>query len=257
MKQYRLVSFDLKADFGFFKKPDINEVYLTYNMIHKPALLGILGAIVGLQGFQKNEVLPQYYQNLKHLKVGISPLNSHSGNFDKHFVEYTNTTGMASNEEGGNLIIREQVLINPGYRCFLLLNLEDKIEKDLYINLQSYYAEFLPYMGKNDFSAWWENFKEYDSFEKFDFDRDYRIATVFCKEQAIIDYIVKIMGFAAMSREPISFYFEKLPIGYDEILFQYGYGDFVYSKEAIFRKDMKISIGDFYTIDGGEVIQLI
>lgn len=68
MKWYKLVSFDLKADFGFFKKPDVNEVYLTYNMIHKPALLGILGAIVGLQGFQKNAVLPLYYQKLKHLK---------------------------------------------------------------------------------------------------------------------------------------------------------------------------------------------
>ena len=103
MGRNKLVSFDLKADFGFFKKPDINDIYLTYNMLHKPALLGILGAIVGLQGFQENSILPVYYQKLKHLKVGISPLNNLNGNFTKHFVKYTNTTGMASNEEGGNL----------------------------------------------------------------------------------------------------------------------------------------------------------
>ena len=45
----KLISFDLCADMGFLKKPDINEkIYLTYNMLHKPALLGILGAIIGL-----------------------------------------------------------------------------------------------------------------------------------------------------------------------------------------------------------------
>lgn len=60
MGRNKLVSFDLKADFGFFKKPDINDIYLTYNMLHKPALLGILGAIVGLQGFQENSILPVY-----------------------------------------------------------------------------------------------------------------------------------------------------------------------------------------------------
>lgn len=255
MKWYKLVSFDLKADFGFFKKPDVNEVYLTYNMLHKPALLGILGAIVGLQGFQKNAVLPLYYQKLKHLKIGVTPLSSRNGNFDKHFIKYINTTGMANDD--GNLIVREQVLINPEYRCFLLLNLEDELENNLYCHLQSYCAEFLPYMGKNDFSAWWENFREYDSFERFSFDRNYRIATIFCKEQAVIDYLVKMMGFAAMGKEPVSLYFEKLPAYYDEILFQYRYEDFVYSQKAQFRKDMKISMGDFYTIDEEQVIQLI
>ena len=45
----KLISIELKSDFGFFKKPDINDsIYLTYNMIHKPALLGLFGAIYGL-----------------------------------------------------------------------------------------------------------------------------------------------------------------------------------------------------------------
>lgn len=257
MGRNKLVSFDLKADFGFFKKPDINDIYLTYNMLHKPALLGILGAIVGLQGFQENSILPVYYQKLKHLKVGISPLNNLNGNFTKHFVKYTNTTGMASNEEGGNLIIEEQVLIKPKYRCYLLLNPEDELENSLYSNLKDYRAEFLPYMGKNDFSAWWENFKEYESFEVFDFDKDYKIATLFRKEEAVSDYLVKAMGFAAMGKEPVSLYFEKLPVAYNETLYQYKYADFVYSHGARFRKDMEISTGDFYTIGSDQVIQLL
>ncbi len=257
MGRNKLVSFDLKADFGFFKKPDINDIYLTYGILHKPALLGILGAIVGLPGFQENSTLPVYYQKLRHLKIGVSPLNSQHGNFIKHLVKYTNTTGMASNEEGGNLIIEEQVLIKPEYRCYLLLNSEDELENDLYFNLKTYQAEFLPYMGKNDFSAWWENFKEYESFKVFDFDRDYKIATLFRKEDTVSNYLVKAIGLAALGKEPVSLYFEKLPVAYDETLYQYEYADFVYSHGARFRKDMKISTGDFYTIDNDQVIQLL
>ena len=150
MANQKLISFDLKAEFGFFKKPDINDIYLTYNMLHKPVLLGILGAIVGLQGYQKNGVFPQYYERLKHLKIGIKPLNDDKGNFSKNMVKYNNGTGFASNEAGGNLIITEQILIKPAYRCYVLLNLENEDEKALYDNIMSYKASFAIH-GKNEF----------------------------------------------------------------------------------------------------------
>ena len=71
----RLISFDLKADFGCMKKPDVNDgLMLTFNMLHKPALLGILGAIVGLKGYSKNKEFPEYYTVFKDLKIGIEPL---------------------------------------------------------------------------------------------------------------------------------------------------------------------------------------
>ena len=69
MNNQRLISFDIQADFGFFKKPDYNDgVLLTYNMLHKPALLGILGAIIGLRGYQKKGEWPEYYQRLAPLQ---------------------------------------------------------------------------------------------------------------------------------------------------------------------------------------------
>ena len=177
----RLISFDLKADFGFFKKPDINDAYLTYNMLHKPALLGILGAIIGLKGFEQNKRLPDYYTLLKHVKIGIKPLETDNGNFLKCFIGYNNATGMASKEEGGILQVKEQTLIHPVYRCFLLLNDGNETERILYDYLKSYRAEFLPYMGKNDFSAWWENFIEYTNFSCFAYDRNYLIDSIFRK----------------------------------------------------------------------------
>jgi CRISPR-associated protein Cas5h len=119
----KLISFDLYADMGFLKKPDINEkIYLTYNMLHKPCVLGILGAIAGLEGFTKNNEFPEYYQKLKHIPIGIKPIGDHcdNGNFAKNVTAYTNTIGFANTD--GNLIVSEQTLINPAYRVFLLLN---------------------------------------------------------------------------------------------------------------------------------------
>lgn len=253
----KLISFDLKAEMGFFKKPDINDgIYLTYNMLHKPALLGIIGAIAGLQGYQKNGEFPEYYQKLKHLKVGIAPLESDNGNFNKDIVAYNNGTGFASSEAGGNLIVREQILIKPSFRCYLLLNTNDEIEHTLYERITKHEADFLPYMGKNDFSAWWENVQDYE-FNPFTANGNYKVASIFAKTKAVSDYIVRSMSmYSKESKIPTFVYFERLPIGFNETLFQYNYADFVYSN-ATFSKEMDMSAaGDFYSINDSETIQL-
>jgi len=256
MANLKLLSFDLKAEFGFFKKPDINDgLYLTYNMLHKPALLGILGAIAGLQGYQRNGIFPEYYNKLKHLKIGIRPLNSDKGNYTKDIVSYNNSTGFASSEAGGNLIITEQILIKPAYRCYLLLNMENEIEKNLYDNLKSYQAEFLPYMGKNDFSTWWENYQEY-SYELFDFASDYAVSSIFSKTNTVSDYVVKSMNMFVEPSVPTWLYFEKLPIGFDEKLYQYSYGDFIYSNARFSSKMDICETGVFYKIGKSNIIQL-
>lgn len=255
--EQKLISFDLKAEFGFFKKPDINDgIYLTYNMLHKPALLGILGAIIGLKGYEKNGVLPEYYTKLKDIKLSIQPLGSDKGNFTKDILSYNNSSGFASDEQGGNLIVTEQILIKPSYRCFLLLNFENELEKQLYENIMSYKAEFLPYMGKNDFSAWWTNCQKYDDIYKFDFNTDYRINSIFAKYEAVSSHISIAFGRSARLNEQPFVYFEKLPIAFDEDLYQYKFGDFVYSN-AFFSKEMNMSsYGIFYKIDNEIIIQL-
>lgn len=259
MGKEKLVSFDLKADFGFFKKPDLNDVYLTYNMLHKPALLGILGAIIGLKGFQANGTLPEYYMCFKDLKVGVAPLEERQVCFAKHFVGYNNSTGLASEEKGGILQVAEQILIQPEYRCFLLLDIEKEKEQELYVSLEECKAEFLPYMGKNDFSAWWENFKEYD-YRKFQPNEPYSVATLFIKKEeegGVRKQQVESFGFDALSSEPISFYFERLPLSYDEELCQYTYADFVYAKGVEFQESFVID--DLYQIQKDQekmVIQL-
>lgn len=52
----KAVRFTLSGKSAFFKKPEVNTYYyFTYGQIHKVALLGMLGAIAGYNGYaQKN-----------------------------------------------------------------------------------------------------------------------------------------------------------------------------------------------------------
>jgi CRISPR-associated protein Cas5h len=255
----RLISFTIKAEKGFLKKPDINEgIYLTYNMLHKPAILGILGAIIGLESYQKNGVLPEYYKALKDIPIGINPINAEKGNFQKTKITYNNTTGLASNEEGGNLIITEQTLIKPSYKIYLLLDLEKENENKLYLNIKGQKAEYLPYLGKNDYSLWWDKneVKEYE-WELFVKNSNFRISTVFKKDEAIVNYLARAISRRAIEGRKNDFnYFERLPIGFNKKLFQYNYSDFAYSN-ALLEEEIKIDSDNLYNLKGeNEVIYL-
>jgi len=256
----KLISFDLKAEMGFLKKPDINDgIYLTYNMLHKPALLGILGAIAGLGGYKENSKWPEYYDKLKHLKIGIEPLNSEKGNFQKTTIGYNNTTGFANDD--GNLQITEQVIIAPSFRCYLLLDTENADEQTLFERIKKQQSEFLPYLGKNDFSAWWDK----DSVKEYNFDtrkpeETFQIKTIFCKKDTTVKNEKEdaFVGFdifnGSLGENEVFFYFEKLPIGFNELLFQYELADFSYTTTK-FKKETSLS-NLYYLISESIYIQL-
>lgn len=238
----KLISIDLKADLGFLKKPDINEgIYLTYNMMHKPVLLGILGAIVGLEGYREKNKLPDYYIQLKNIRVGIQPLQAKNGNFLKSVVEYNNSVGYASLEKGGNLIIKEQILIQPAFRCFLELDVQENLQVRLMDSLRKSEADYLPYFGKNEFSLWWHDFREYD-YQPFDFTEDYVVTTIFMKSKEVIREMVQrkiILPFAMNGGEPKFMSFEELPVGFHEQLLQYEKRPFVYTNFTL-GKDLRL-----------------
>jgi CRISPR-associated protein Cas5h len=253
----KLISIDLKADLGFLKKPDINEgIYLTYNMLHKPVLLGVLGAVVGLKGYQVRGRLPDYYVQLKGLRVGIQPLQARNGNFLKSVVEYNNGVGYASQEAGGNLIVREQILIRPTFRCFVELDTDDFLEQRLLESLRNGEADYLPYFGKNEFSLWWNDFREFD-YQPFDFAEDYEVATIFMKSKEVIKEMVQkkiISPFTMRVSESKFMTFEELPVGFDEQLLQYEKRPFVYTNFTL-SKDLQLE-GLFQIRGQHELIQL-
>ncbi|MDO9554413.1 type I-B CRISPR-associated protein Cas5 [Rhodonellum sp.] len=258
----RLVSIDLESDFGFLRKPDTNEgISMSYNMLHKPSLLGIFGAVLGLDGYQKRGVLPDYYQQLQHLKVGIAPLRDERGNFQKTTIIYTNTVGYANKD--GNFIAYENTLISPSYRVYVALS----DENPLYHSLKNGQAEYIPYLGKNEFPVWWkpESFQEY-ALDPFDFDQEYQVASLFCKKDGessrIKEFGGNTLGFAAMFTKYSQsfFYFERLPVGFHEFEvkkrgkeYQYQMAPFVYSN-AKFASDYRLE--NLYRLKDNQVVQL-
>ncbi len=231
----KLISIDLKADFGFFRKPDTNNtINLSYNMLHKPALLGILGAIIGLEGYKEYGKNPEYLDKLKELKVGIEPLNHERGNFQKTVIKYSNTVGYAN--KGTNFLTEEATLIKPTYRVYLLLDLENEHHSKLYKYLKEGKAEYLPYFGKNEFYAWWESWE--NDFQEYEFEQVEKIESSFVVKtlirktiQALKDQKEDIMfDFLNFDKEEATYmYFERLPIGFDDKLKQYQLGDFAFT----------------------------
>jgi CRISPR-associated protein Cas5h len=202
----KAVSFRLSGKTACFRKPDVNQyAYFTYNNIHKPALLGILGSVLGLAGHIQlsnenrrieevnktikkkadkkplNDGYPEFYEKLKDFKISITPLAPY-GYFSKKIQVFNNSVGYASKEMGGNLIVREQWIEEPQWQIMIL---ED--ESDEYRKLKEYLLSrksvFVPYLGKNDHPA---NIDEVEAIHElqdtlFDIDGEYYIDSLFIK----------------------------------------------------------------------------
>lgn len=163
----KVLKFTLSGKTAFFKKPDVNTyLYFTYGNIHKVALLGMLGAILGYGGYnqmkkldtskksskKENEaiVFPEFYEKLENTKISIVP-NNEKGFISKKVQTFNNSVGYASKEQGGNLIVKEQWLENPSWDIYVLV---DSVESEKIAEyLLNHKAIYQPYLGKNDHYA--------------------------------------------------------------------------------------------------------
>lgn len=158
----KALCFSLSGKTAFFKKPEVNSyVYFTYGNIHKIALLGIFGAILGYGGhtqkfnemgslLQIEESFPEFYEKLHGLNVSVVP-QAPDGFIRKKIQVYNNSVGYASKEQGGNLIVKEQWLEDPAWDVYVLLDCEEAIK--LSREIQEKRCVYIPYLGKNDHFA--------------------------------------------------------------------------------------------------------
>ena len=155
------LKFTLSGNGAFFKDNVINTVYLTYGNIHRVALLGMFGAILGYGGYSKqNDMLkkknkkmpdyPEFYEKLKDIKISIVS-NGKNGYFNKKLQAFNNSVGYASKEEGGNLIVKQFWLENPSWDIYILLDCDEA--KKIADYIQNRKAIYLPYLGSNDHLA--------------------------------------------------------------------------------------------------------
>ena len=171
----KFLRFKLSGKTAFFKKPNVNTYYyFTYTSIHKVALLGMFGAILGLAGYNERNnnreikkikedfKYPEFYEKLKELKVAIVPTSdkdlkqakgyiTFDGYVNKKIQTFNNSVGYASYHTGGNLIVKEQWLENPVWEIYL--KVDSKISEELAKRFMNYNFTYMPYLGKNDHYA--------------------------------------------------------------------------------------------------------
>lgn len=156
-----ILEFTLRGKTAFFKKPEMNTyVSFTYGNIHKVALLGLFGAIRGYGGYAsmkaQKEIYPEFYRKLKELHCAIVP-NNKNGFTGKKIQQFNNSVGYASEELGGNLIVKEQWLENPSWNIYVVLDCEEA--KKLAADILECKCVYIPYLGKNDHPADIQNVK--------------------------------------------------------------------------------------------------
>lgn len=229
-----VLKFTLSGRTAFFKKPDVNTYYyFTYGNIHRVALLGILGAISGYGGYnqqvrQNKMAYPEFYEKLKHTKLGIVPKNE-KGYISKKVQVFNNSVGYASKEQGGNLIVKEQWLEEPEWDIYILI--QGEIENELADRIVNYRFKYIPYLGKNDHAANISNVEIINDIEKID--NVDEIHSLFIKQD--FKLVNTEDEFDDIDSEYIEIYKyeEMLPISLEEKTNKYNLETFVYTNSKL------------------------
>lgn len=143
-----ILKFTLSGLGATFTRPSFNSIITTYSHIHKISVLGILGAVIGIE--KNNYIegdLPSFYKELNSLEVSIVPSDI---TFYKKRDTITDTTGFSNRE--ANFIGVYDTLINPKWDIYIYSNGNrhyEEIKKSL-LNKDSYYY---PYLGRNHWFA--------------------------------------------------------------------------------------------------------
>ena len=238
------LKFELKSNMAIIKKPDSNETYYTYNFPHKIMLLGLLGAIIGLNGynyysFQKSigkevKEIPEFYDKLKNLKIGIIPKIGKE-NFPRKIQSFNNSVGYASKEQGNNLIVKEQWLERPRWVIYILENdsCEYKKIKEYLLNKK---CEYIPYIGKNDHFADISNVKVDNVFnikEKISVINSIFEEKIAELKDSLFD---EILGFDNKERKEY-LYKELLPIELNEKIGYSKFSNFMFTNQELDVKE--------------------
>lgn len=251
------IKFELSSRMAIIKKPDSNETYYTYTFPHKIMIYGILGAIIGLNGYnyyslkkclkEDVEELPEFYSKLCNLKIAIVPYIDNK-NFKKKIQSFNNSVGYASQEQGNNLIVKEQCLENPKWDIYIMDNNSDEYNKikEYLLNRK---CEYIPYIGKNDHFA---NIKNVEVFNIESISNSEKIDSIFDKD--ILAYYIDdfdemfTAGFTGKKDEKYE-YIEVNPTKLNEKI---GYTNF---KQFIFtNKSLKIKENSDLFLVNGKII---
>jgi len=231
----KALKFTLSGETAFFKKPDVNTyLYFTYGNIHKATILGLIGAAIGLEGynFQKKLEFPKFYSELNTLNISIVPRNER-GYIPKKIQVFNNSVGYASQEQGGNLIIKEQWLERPIWDIYILVdgNKNMDIITDNFLKNKFVY---MPYLGKNDHYA---NITDAELVELKETTSCKKVNSLFIKENFEFKKEEKNIFNSSFQHEDMWKYEERLPIALESQENQYITTPFVFTNMKVQPKE--------------------
>lgn len=174
----KALKFDLFGKYAFIKNPESNTgTEFSFEHLHKPIVLGILGAVLGYKGKEsitKQNPYPEYYQKLKDIKISIIPKSPIFNSFQE---TKTNTTGFAN--KNGTQVFTKDILEDVRWTIYIL---KDSVDEDIWeqlVKLLSKHESKYPlYLGNNSFQAKIDNFEEI-SVDKIEDEEEIVIDSIF------------------------------------------------------------------------------
>lgn len=150
----KLISFRISGTFAAFRDPSVTSNQTVYYIPSKSAIIGMLGAIIGIRRSDKlGELYGEEYQKFfKKVKIGLQ--------FESEPEKVTFFTNHRSLKEDKTKPFKTELLKNPTYTIYVSANEENnrKISNSITRN------EFVysPYLGHAYCPAIISNFKQFD-----------------------------------------------------------------------------------------------
>lgn len=152
-----VVTFIWEAKFGHFLKAGANRNALTYPIPPKTAVIGLLGAILGIEKAQSQEVLT----SLVSININGSPAQRfwHKGTWRKDpplALPYTVTAlmeGPKNPRPEKTTLINQEYLWKPSFIVSVALPDQDKVFNELVERLKNQRWHFSPVMGLSEMLA--------------------------------------------------------------------------------------------------------
>lgn len=143
-----VLKFELSSIGATFTRPYFNSVYTSYSHIHKVALLGLLGAIIGIEKKHDSKNSFSAYETLMNLQIAIVPKQCR---FPSKINTITETTGMFNDRS--TFLVNYEELIRPSWDIYILKNADDPYYENIEDFILNNKAKYVPYLGKNHFQA--------------------------------------------------------------------------------------------------------
>lgn len=169
MNYKEILIFDISSEYGHFRKFNTTTSPLTYSVPTRPALAGLVGAIIGIEreagpnkfgegvtpisellSLQKASIAVQLLKPVKKVNIGFNLVSTK--NFNNYFnINERDSKGNIKNDYRRTQIEFE-LLKNPSFRLFIAWENQELFQK-LIECVKYNKTHFTPYLGLSQFTA--------------------------------------------------------------------------------------------------------